>query len=317
MLVAAPERWDEACFMLPALRAIIASGLETAVLCHPLQGPLWETVAGAEVIRLPGKTREAVAAIHGRWYAALLWEKGMAADVVTKARVPRRLGPAAGNLRGRLTHPLTDAPGPLDHRVRYYLTAVEEMGVATGRPEFFAPADLSCDVIPRTVILSPESDFGPSHEWPLERWLELGRALQEDDHRLTVAGVRMGRGRSAEKLAAALGAGVEFLDASAPGEILPWLAIHGALVASDGSLPHLAAHAGVTCVTLFGPNDPAWKRPLGKRHAVLRRHVECAPCLLPKCPLDLRCQHELETARVIQVVREMTAGAMRHAPGSH
>jgi ADP-heptose:LPS heptosyltransferase len=74
--------------------------------------------------------------------------------------------------------------------------------------------------------------------------------------------------------------------------------VHGLVVAADGSLPHLAAHVGSTCVTLFGPNDPAWKRPLGKRHAVVRRHVECAPCLLAKCPMDLRCQKELEAERV-------------------
>jgi hypothetical protein len=37
---------------------------------------------------------------------------------------------------------------------------------------------------------------------------------------------------------------------------------------------------------------------------VVRRHVECAPCLLAKCPLDMRCQNELETDRVWQAVRE-------------
>jgi len=310
MLVAAPERWDEACFMLPALRAVLATGLKTGVICHPLQRPLWETVGGAEVIDLPGKTREAVGAIRGGWQAAILWEAGRTADVVAKAAIPRRLGPAPDKkLRKRLTHPLPSAPGPLEHRVRYYLTAVEEMGIATDRPEFFAPAELSCDTIPKTVILSPESDFGPSHEWPLDRWLEIGRAMVDDEMRITVAATR--DGRAAGKLASGLGQGVEFLDASDPGGILPWLAIHSLAVAADGSLPHLAAHAGVTCVTLFGPNDPQWKRPLGKRHVVLRRHVECAPCLLPKCPLDLRCQHELETAQVLKTMRETRAGMQR------
>jgi heptosyltransferase-2 len=80
------------------------------------------------------------------------------------------------------------------------------------------------------------------------------------------------------------------------------LAAYGFVIAADGSLPHLAAHVGATCVVLFGPNDPAWKRPLGRRHAIVRRDVECAPCLLAKCPLDLRCQIELESERVWQAV---------------
>jgi ADP-heptose:LPS heptosyltransferase len=106
-----------------------------------------------------------------------------------------------------------------------------------------------------------------------------------------------GRGLG-KRLAAELGEGVEFFHASPLAGALPLLAVHGLVIAADSSLPHLAAHVGATCVTLFGPNDPVWKRPLGRRHGVVRRHVECAPCLMAKCPLDMRCQNELETGRV-------------------
>jgi ADP-heptose:LPS heptosyltransferase len=126
--------------------------------------------------------------------------------------------------------------------------------------------------------------------------------LIESGRRVTVAGIdsRRGLGRF---LAQNLGDSVEFLQAAPLAGALPLLAAHRSVVAADGSLPHLAAHAGATCITLFGPNDPAWKRPLGRRHAVVRRHVECAPCLLAKCPLDQRCQNELDTDRVWQAVQ--------------
>lgn len=300
--MAAPERWDEACFMLPALRAAVASGLKTGVLCHPAQLPLWQAVPGAEVIGIPDQTRDAVAVIRGHWQAALLWEAGRAADLAAKAAIPRRLGPAAEpKLRRRLTHPLAATPGPLDHRVRFYLAAIEEMGIATDRPEFFAPLGNPPDRA--AVLLAPESDYGPSHEWAPGRWLELARALIDDGRSLRIAAIR--KNGTAEKLAAALGA--EILDATHPGALLAELAKHRFLISADASLPHLAAHAGATCITLFGPNDPQWKRPLGKRHLVLRRHVECAPCLLRKCPLDLRCQRELEAATVVEAVRSMLA----------
>jgi ADP-heptose:LPS heptosyltransferase len=55
-------------------------------------------------------------------------------------------------------------------------------------------------------------------------------------------------------------------------------------------------------VVLFGPNEPAWKRPLGKRHTVLRRHVECSPCFAAKCVMDLRCQHELTLEKVLEAL---------------
>ncbi len=303
MLVAAPERWDEACFAVPALRALVASGLGTGVLCAAAQRGFWETVEGLTVIDCPvkAKARVLAAEISGKWEASLAWETGLAAEAFKIAAIPRRLGVGAGKLARMLTHPLGFSVGPLEHRVRHYLAAVEEMGIETGRAEFFAPAALGIQPVPGTVLLCPDSDFGPSHEWPVERWLEIGRKLLESGKRITVTGVDGGRGRG-KFLAQNLGESVEFFQASPLAGALPLLAVHNLVVAADGSLPHLAAHVGATCVTLFGPNDPAWKRPLGRRHSVVRRHVECAPCLLAKCPLDMRCQNELEAYRVWQAV---------------
>lgn len=308
MLVAAPERWDEVCFAVPAVRAVLASGLGTGVLCRETQREFWETLPGLEVVAFSAKAKaKTIAAeIRGSWQAALLWEEGFAAEAVRLAEVPRRLGPSNGKLARRLTHPLAAAEKPLEHRVRCYLSAVEEMGIRTLDPAFFAAADLGIDPVAGAVLLSPDSDFGPSHEWRMDGWLELCRGLIESGRKVTVAGLEGGRDLG-KSLAEELGEDVGFFQANPLSGTLRLLAVHGLVIAADGSLPHLAAHAGATCVTLFGPNDPAWKRPLGKRHGVVRRHVECAPCLLPKCPMDLRCQRELETKHVIAAVAEKIA----------
>lgn len=305
LLIAAPERWDEACFAVPAVRAIRASGLSVGVVCREEQQEFWHTLLGVEVIRFSQKTKakQLAAQLGADWQASLVWEPGMVADAVGLARVTRRLGPDDRKLNKRLTHPLGFSTGPLEHRVRFYLSAVEEMGILTTKPEFFAPATIGIAPANGTALLSPDSDFGPSHEWNLEGWLEIAGNLIEKNIRVTVAGLIGGRGLG-ETLAAKLGDTVKFFQAAPLIEALPRLAGYSLCVAADGSLPHLAAHVGATCVTLFGPNDPAWKRPLGRRHAVVHRHVECAPCLLAKCPLDRRCQNELTPARVWSAVLE-------------
>ncbi|RYD23231.1 MAG: lipopolysaccharide heptosyltransferase family protein [Verrucomicrobiaceae bacterium] len=305
MLVAAPERWDEVCFLVPAMRALVASGLGTGILCPDSQRDFWETLPGLAVVSYPAKGKAKVVAgeIAGKWQASLVWEAGLAAEAFKIAAIPRRLGVNEKRLAKLLTHSLGSGPGPLEHRVRHYLSAVEELGVPTARPEFFAPAEMGVSPAPGTVLLCPGSDFGPSHEWPLERWEEIARPLMEGGQRITIASVDGGRGLG-KKLVGKLDEGVEFFQASPLAGALPLLAVHSLVIAADGSLPHLAAHAGATCVTLFGPNDPAWKRPLGKRHLVVKRHVECAPCLLAKCPIDLRCQNELDTGRVKLAVLE-------------
>ena len=303
--MAAPERWDEACFVVPALRALLASGMSVGVLCREEQRAFWHSVTGLEVLAFPlkAKPKAAAAEICGQWQAALVWEPGFAADAVQLAGVPRRLGPAERKLNKRLTHPLALIENPLDHRVRFYLSAVEQLGIRTDQSEFFAPANLGIPPVAGVVLLSPDSDFGPSHQWPLAGWLELADRLLDAGCQVAVASVLGARGL-AQALATALGDRAGFCTAAPLAEALPTLAAYQWVVAADGSLPHLAAHAGATCVTLFGPNDPSWKRPLGRRHAVVRRHVECAPCLLAKCPLDARCQHELTTARVWAALRD-------------
>lgn len=302
MLVAAPERWDEACFAVPALRALVASGLVTGVLCREDQREFWKTVDGLVVIAFPTKSKPKLLAadISGKWQASLAWHSGHAAEAFKIAQIPRRLG--TPDLQKWLTHPLALAGGPLDHRVRHYLATVEQLGVPTDRADFFAPADLGIAPEAGAVLLSPDSDFGPNHEWPLDGWVEIAKKIQQSGHRVTVAGVDAGREAGAS-LAAQL-ENAEFFHATPLAGALSLLAVHPLVISADGSLPHLAAHAGAACITLFGPNDPIWKRPLGKRHTVVRRHVECAPCLLPKCPLDLRCQQELDVDRVWTAIRE-------------
>ena len=303
MLIATPDRWDEACFSVPAVRALVASGLVTALLCREEQASFWKTVTSLPQIRYSSQSKPAAiaATIGTGWDASLVWEEGVAASALAKSGIEKRLGPNIGKLAKLLTHPLNAQEEPQEHRVRMYIRACSEMGISVEKPEYFTSAPLGIPAEPQTVLLCPGSDFGTSHEWPLDRWQELGEALLERDKKITVAGVVGGRDLG-KILAGRLGAGVEYFHASPMEAVLPLLAVHQLIISADGSLPHLAAHSGSTCVTLFGPNDAVWKRPLGKRHVIVKQHVECAPCLSPKCLLDGRCQTELEVERVLAAI---------------
>ncbi len=296
LLICAPERWDESCFSVPAVRALAASGLGIGVLCKPHQKVFWETLPGLEVIT-PQTLSE-------QWKVALLWEPGDLAKLVRRAGIHKRIGPSVGKLHKQLTEQLKGRPHVTEHRVQFYLKAVAEMGVPTTKPEFFEPAGLDVAQGQDSILLVPDSDFGSSHEWSLQNWQILADKLKES-HSLAIARLEGGRNLG-EQLADYLGGKVPTAMISLQEPPLDLIASQPTIIAADGSVPHIASHLGSSCITLFGPNDSTWKRPLGKRHRVARHHVECAPCFAPCCPLDMRCQKELEVAEVIAGLKALT-----------
>lgn len=303
MLVAAPERWDEACFAAPAVRALVASGLQVGVICGETQVDFWRTLKEIVVMNLQEN--------HdlSDWNAALAWEYGPIAKTILKAGVARRIAPTGDRkLTKWATDPAEVAVHVLEHRVQYFLATVEGLGVATHEAEFFAAANAREEQNANAMLLCPDSDFGPSHEWPLERWIELARWLAgECSTKVAIADLAGTRGLGAH-LAEILGDQAEAIQVTSIAEAMPHLARYPIFISADGSLPHLAAHLGTTCGVLFGPNDPAWRRPLGKHHVMISHHTECAPCLMAKCPLDHRCMLRLEVETVKVAISRLLSG---------
>lgn len=303
MVIVAPERWDETCFAVPAIRALVRSGLVGAIVCHEEQEAFWKSACDLPQFLFNGKTSAGALAkeLGDGWEASLAWEKGTPAKAFSKAKIQRRLGPDSKALAKYLTHPIQASEEPTVHRVRLYLNTAAEMGVPVDQPEYFEPAEMGIEPVPGSMLLCPDSDFGASHEWPLDRWQELAGELSKQHETISVACLADGR-QLGKQLSERLGEKAEPVSLESFSTALPLLAALDTVVAADGSLPHLAAHAGATCITLFGPNDAVWKRPLGKRHVVVKRHVECAPCLSAKCLMDSRCQNELEVSEVLKAI---------------
>ncbi len=281
LLVAAPSAWRDACFSLPATRALAAVA-EVTLLCEPRQAAFWRAANCGEVI-----AGDDFSKIIPKLPRALLWEDGAAAKACARAAIPHRTGLPAAGLAKRLTHPLerTVRPGPPEHRVQRYLETAALLGAEPHDARWFEP--LAGEEEPGIALIAPDSDFGRHHEWPLARWLELLESIGPDPARVRLAG-----GPLADQLAAKLGLEVVALESPVEARRFGWV------IGADASLPHVAGAFGTTCAVLYGPGDPDLVRPLGKRHAVVRRKVECSPCFADRCLLDGRCQAELEVETV-------------------
>jgi ADP-heptose:LPS heptosyltransferase len=246
LLVAAPVEWREACLSMPAMRALKRMGIAVQVVCPERQAELWRASGFTELKTYPDKaSARQIAGVLESGVAALAWEAGEAADALAKAGIPRRLGPPLKGLEKRLTESIAvvEPPGPIEHRVRFYLGLVEKLGAEAMVAENFAPVAIDVPRAVDRVLLVPDSDFGSHYQWLPERWEALAKGLLEKGAILRIAVA----GKAGEALAEALPE-VEKVKIDLPA--LDELASHGLCIAADGSVPHLAAHVG-TGVSYF------------------------------------------------------------------
>lgn len=78
------------------------------------------------------------------------------------------------------------------------------------------------------------------------------------------------------------------------------------LVSNDMGLAHIAPAVGTKTLVIFGPTNDKTTAPLGAE--IIRKKVECAPCMLRDCPIDHRCMTWISAEEVFaKVVSLLTA----------
>jgi ADP-heptose:LPS heptosyltransferase len=163
----------------------------------------------------------------------------------------------------------------------------------------------------KAIVLHPGSG-SPKKVWPMERFFDLVRHLQEhaSSRLLIVVGPA-----EAEEIEKSFETIPWETRATAPilikGLSLVGLAsvIEGCrvFIGNDSGITHMAAALGVPTVALFGPTDPKRWAPRGKHVAVVRRDVSCAPCSHEKfsqCQ-DAECLEQIEVGDVLAALSSL------------
>jgi len=314
LCVASPVDFTEACFCVPALRALMHFKPQStiAILCPESQQALWQVMPELNHVisyRDDASARQIqglLADFEPKFESAVIWEAGKAARALAHAGVTQRLGYPASGLEKLLTDVVSvaNAPGPIEHRVRHYLNFVEKLGADGFVKANFLKPPMSAAPEKLRIVIAPLSEYGSAYQWPVERFKEVMDVM--DSRYSGIEWIILGGGSVEQKSDAR----VE-LEAMSPGRVkndakdldqarvLETLKKSTALLACDGELAHVAAHVGLPAAVVFGPNEPEWRRPLGAQSLVIREHVACSPCYLAKCPLDHRCQLQVSVEMVV------------------
>jgi len=240
-------------------------------------------------LRLGREVRAYVRALRADHYDAVLDEQGNLKGAVhaLASGAPRRIGFARGHdyeLNHLLSTEQVTPPAERPHRVDKFVSLLGALGVEGAQRDYVLPADAAArahtvqyltdqGLVPGGfVVVHPgTSDHGAEKRWPAESFAALARLVRaelalpvlvtwgpgEEELAQGVCGLADGAARPGPRTGSLL-------------ELAELLRCAAVFVSADTGPMHLAVAAGVRCVALFGPKDPAVYGPYGAGHVVIR-----------------------------------------------
>ena len=156
----------------------------------------------------------------------------------------------------------------------------------------------------KTVALGVGSTNSRAKRWPDERYAQLSDLLYND---LDVNVVLVGSKDDADVAAAVASLcrrpPIDLTGKTDLGEAVALLSVVDLLVSNDMGLAHVAPAVGTPTIAIFGPTNPETTRPFGENAEVIRKDVECSPCMLRDCPIDHRCMTQNSVEEVFEAAK--------------
>ena len=237
--------------------------------------------------------------------AALLLQNAIEAAVIARlAGIPVRAGYSTDARGLLLTHPVKRTPHILTvHQSLYYLEMLKALGFrSSGTAVQLAPTEqqrLSAERLlgqfgiagRRPLVgMAPGAAYGPAKRWFPERFAAVAdRLAGRTACPVLLFGSEGDRASTEAVQAAAKNPFIDIAGRTNLEDAIALIARCDLFITNDSGLMHVAGALGVPTVAIFGSTNPQTTYPLGERTVILRRPVDCSPCLKKECPTDFRC----------------------------
>ena len=162
------------------------------------------------------------------------------------------------------------------------------------------------------IGIGPGAAYGGAKRWLPERFAEAAVELAKQfESAVVILGVAADTEicQQVEKKVTAGGVRcVNLAEKTTLGLLIEITAACRLLLANDSGIMHIGSALGVPTVSIFGPTDEHATGPTGSLARVVRKSVECSPCLLRECPIDHRCMTRVGVDLVVTAALEVTDG---------
>ncbi len=243
------------------------------------------------------------------------------------SRIPRRIG-YNKDVRGLL---LTDPIAVPEwknrkHEVFYYLNLIAEVErrilgrdtVSQAIPntdlniseERKAAAqkqlsEFGVDLNKKVVALGVGSTNSRAKRWPAESYAQLNDRLQNDlDVNVILIGAENEKDVSDAVTKLSDKQPIDLTGKTDLAEAVALLSVIDLLISNDMGLAHVAPAVGTSTIAIFGPTNDETTRPYSFHAEVIRKNVDCSPCMLRDCPIDHRCMTRISVDEIFELANE-------------
>ncbi|MFZ4775171.1 MAG: lipopolysaccharide heptosyltransferase II [Terrimicrobiaceae bacterium] len=315
IVLRSPNWLGDAVMCLQAARSFKTSrpDVHLAVFTPGKLAGLWRNVPEVdEVVEFaPGDTVfKRAGKLRGRFDVAVLFTNSLKSALeVWLAGIPRRVG-FEGHHRRALLNQIIPPPKkklrqPEHHADRYWRIAARcgALPPPTLPPRWNPPRG---EIV---IGLCPGAEYGPAKRWPAKRFREVITQINSlQACRWVVVGTAADS-ELAKELCAGFDNVADLTGKTTLEGLMETLSGLSALLTNDTGTMHLADFLGVPLVAIFGSTEPSLTGPRAPTSLVIRHQVECSPCFLRECPIDLRCMNEIATSSVVEAVLGLSTGS--------
>jgi heptosyltransferase-2 len=245
-----------------------------------------------------------------------------AALITTLAGIPARGGYTTDGRGLLLTHGIKKDPEiGLKHQVHYYqdMLAGLELTPGSDQLELFLDPHAVDFILSElnnikkkvgnfpVVGLNPGAAYGPAKRWPAEKYGELAKRLCTQPGAIVlVFGTESDR-EAAAAIKVAASSDERVVDLTGKTNLATAMAYIGqcdAFVTNDSGLMHVAAALQTPTVAIFGSTNHIATGPYSKNAQVLRKPMECSPCMKTHCHKNnFLCMEQIQPDEVFSAVK--------------
>ncbi len=261
-----------------------------------------------------------------RFDMAILLQNAIEAAIIARlARIPIRAGYDADARGWLLTHSVRRSRAIRRvHQIHYYLEMLKALGCLDPgdelhldlRAETVALADnwLSEPARGKALFvgIAPGATYGPAKRWPVERFTSVATALhrQYRESVFILFGSEQDREVTDVIAAAIPDRLLNLAGRTSVREVMALIARCHVFLTNDSGLMHIAGALNVPTVAIFGSTNPATTSPPGRMNVIIRKPVDCSPCLKTVCPKDFRCMNLIGVEEVTAVINRIVAARL-------